>query len=218
MTINIERATSHDTFAIARIMRTIWAEESVVTETVQQAIEAADHVTHIATENDRVVGFVDGFLTYSAENMMRWEIDLVAVLPDQRGQQIGRQLIAASMAAGKQKGADQIRALIHIGNEASQHAFANTGFHTLTEPHLLVVAGETAQPTTVAVADLYCVPVTTCRYRGIWLERPFNADGYRGARALQLRNRYDVAGAVIPQHAGVGAGWVIIGRYEWWVK
>lgn len=218
MNIDIKRATSQDAPAIAGIMRTIWAEESIVTKTVEQALEAADHVTYLALAADATVGFVDGFTTRSADGVLRWEIDLVAVLPTWRGQQIGRRLIAASLAAGGTCGAAVTRALVHVDNRASQHAFASNGFHVVTDSHLLVVASDSAPAATDISAELYCVPVTTCRYRGIWLERPLDTEGYRAARALQLRDGYEIAGAITPQHIAVGSGWVIIGRYDWWVK
>jgi hypothetical protein len=149
---------------------------------------------------------------------LRWEIDLVAVLPALRGQHIGRNLIAACTDAGQQRGAALSRALIHVHNSASRRAFAQCGFHVTSETHMLAVAAGSAPTQDNQPPDFHVVPVETCRYRGIWLEQPLTAEGYRAARGVQLRDGCEVAGVVAPQHVAIGVGWVIIGRYDWWVR
>jgi GNAT superfamily N-acetyltransferase len=92
----IRRATAADAPAISSVKAAVWPGDAVDSGRIARVIASESHATHVAVCNGAVVGFVDGFPTISCDGLCRWEVDLLAVRPDFRGQGIGVQLIAAS--------------------------------------------------------------------------------------------------------------------------
>jgi ribosomal protein S18 acetylase RimI-like enzyme len=221
MTFTIQRATPQLTAAIAAVKRAVWEDEPADETHIATVIAEPDHATHIAVQNDEVVGFVDGFLTLSAEGVRRWEVDLLGVLPAQRGQGIASQLVALNTRAGFEMGASRARGLVAIGNIGSEKTFVRSGFQVEdTTCGLYVSDGAAAEtPTT---NGLHLLPVNTINYRGVWLEGVLSAQGFRKALAVRARYGWDVAGAVIPLaqstmlEAAQAAGYASIGEYRWW--
>jgi ribosomal protein S18 acetylase RimI-like enzyme len=91
----------------------------------------------LAMAGDSVAGFVIAFATGSLQGR-RWEIDLLAVLPEWRGWGLATRLIRAAAAHGAQL-AHQARSVVAAGNGASAHAFAHAGFRLQPETCKLLI-------------------------------------------------------------------------------
>jgi GNAT superfamily N-acetyltransferase len=176
----------------------------------------------VATVNGRVAGFVDGFLTLSADGVRRWEVDLLAVHPVYRNQGLASQLVMENSRAGFDMGADMARALIRLDNAGSQHTFIRCGYTCDQNEYALYVSLDTGCETGRLPSDAYLIPVGTINYRGLWVEGHVSVDGLRYAQKIWARCDYDLVGAVIPvsQYAAVrsaeDAGFALAGVYQWW--
>jgi len=125
-------------------------------------------------------------------------------------------LIATATEEGRRRNHDLARALVHVANGASQHVFAECGYRISAETYRLIIAGETAPALPTSPEDLHLAQVNSCRYQGLWLERPFTEAGFCAARAAQLAGGYATTGAIVPDHVIPGAGWIVVGRYRLW--
>lgn len=104
----------------------------------------------LALGDGAVVGFVAAFPTWGLTGR-RWEIDLLAVHPDWRGQGIATGLIRASAEGGAHL-AKQARAVVATDNTASARAFARAGFHSEPQTRQLLIyrtGDQAAQPAPV---------------------------------------------------------------------
>jgi ribosomal protein S18 acetylase RimI-like enzyme len=221
MMIEIRRAQTKDVWAIADVKRTVWPDDTADEALITRAISCEDHRTHVALSNGVVVGFVDGFMTTSVNGVWRWEVDLLAVLPQYQGRGIGRRLIEASTEAGRERGAVIARALVQVGNTASQRAFAKCEYKA-SVVHGLYVASDDDLLESVDARGLYVLPVETCNYVGAWVEGELSLEGLRMARAVRTSCGWDVVGAVISHsdldliQAAREAGYTHMGNYQWW--
>jgi GNAT superfamily N-acetyltransferase len=249
MTLEIQQATPNHAPQIADVKRRVWADEQTDEALIARVIAEPDHITHIAIEDNQVVGFVDGFLTmgtmkfkYSDDDdrmleirplfrhippklKYRWEVDLLAVLPEYRGKGIASRLIEANMEqGGRYLSSELMRALIAVGNVGSEKAFARCGFKVQDNSCGLFVSGNSFTETVPFYnRDLYLLPVNTFNYRGIWLEGNLSPLGFRKAQSVRTHHQWDTAGAVIPMNmkkavtAAQEAGYTLVGEYRWWI-
>ena len=116
MQIDIRPARLDDAASIAQVKNLTWPHESTKPGLIAAALVDSSHTTLVAAKAGRVMGFVDGFSTFSSQGINRWEVDLLAVHPDHRGQGIGTRLVRASTDSGRERGATIVRALIHLKN------------------------------------------------------------------------------------------------------
>jgi ribosomal protein S18 acetylase RimI-like enzyme len=219
--VEIRRAQTEDVWALADVKRAVWPDDTADGALITRAISREDHRTHVTLSNGVVVGFVDGFMTTSADGLRRWEVDLLAVLPEYQGQGMGRQLIEASTEAGRELGATTARGLVQVKNTASQRAFEKCGYAASGVHGLYVASGEVhGEP--VDGRGLYVIPVETCNYVGAWVEGELSLEGLRMARAVRTSYGWDVVGAVISHsdtsilQAAREAGYTHMGDYQWW--
>jgi len=117
-------------------------------EKIVRLLTAGEQRAWVAEVNGSVVGFVAALPTHTlqAEN---WEIDLLAVHPQHRGQGIGTALIERAVAGAAGSGATRARAVVAARNHASHRAFEAAGFQALSETCHLTrcdVAGAAARP------------------------------------------------------------------------
>ncbi len=195
--IELRQATMDDAAAIAEVKDAVWPDEATARSYIAEVINQPEHFVHVATIDDRVVGFVEGFITLSSEGQYRWEVDLLAVQPEYRGRRIAPQLVQASTQAGRDMGASLARGLIRVGNLAAELTFSSCGYVANDEKNALYVAGGEHGSSEVP-ENLFLIPVATFGYRGVWLEGELSAQGFLAARAVVARHGWDVAGAVIP--------------------
>jgi GNAT superfamily N-acetyltransferase len=203
------------------VKQVIWPEETADQELVAAVLESPDHSTLVAQKQREITGFVDGFLTRRGKETC-WEVDLLAVEPESRGERLGEALVRANCAVGFEQGADACRSLIQVDNIASQKTFARCGFKLDEAPHMLFVTTEGDIPRDKADSARRIIPVVTMNYRGVWLESQFSYADLIAAKSAIGRDGGGIAGAVIPEalnascQAAEALGYVPIGVYQWW--
>ncbi|HEX3722520.1 MAG TPA: GNAT family N-acetyltransferase [Nitrolancea sp.] len=216
MPIAIRSATRDDAGGIVAVAADVWPEDPLDVAEIERLIAETPRATLVAELDGHVVGFVDGFTTFASNDASRWEVDLLAVASHAQGCGLGRQLVEQSVQIGLATGAAQCRALIRIGNVASERVFMACGFSPDHDESDLLVTEGFRIPSTGAA--LHVVPVQTFRYSGIWLEE-VNADALR---SLNKSMDGSVVGAVIPvadraSHiAAVAVGMEPAGRFRFW--
>jgi GNAT superfamily N-acetyltransferase len=222
--IAIRDALLEDAPAIRAIKDVVWPDDATSEGYIVKVMAQSDHHTTLALVDNVPAGWVSGFMTAARDGQCRWEVDLLAVHPEFRGQGIAPRLIEVSVQAGRARGAEVARALIHVENRASQGAFARCGF-ALSEPTcgLYISADAPSTPPEHASRDdLHLISVCTLNYRGVWLEGALDAAGFRLAQAVRTRYGWDVAGAVIVHSAALvteaaqSCGYDLVGDYAWW--
>ena len=217
------RATAKDAFTIAAIKAAAWPDEpSLDPSYYARVLKEPDHITLVAEVNDRVLGFVDGFLTLAADGARRWEIDLVAVHPVGRRRGLGQALVEACMKSGFENGASYARALIRVDNIASQCTFTRCGFHQEKERCQLYITMSGEDDGSSAPSDTHLIPVMTLNYCGLWVEGVRSSAAMQAASSIRARHEWDIAGAVIAlldDDALCAArvnGYKYAGDYAWW--
>jgi GNAT superfamily N-acetyltransferase len=213
----IRPATLDDARGIAGVMAAVWPDEAVDESLIGAAIAHPGHAAFVAAAPDgRTLAFADGFTTGLPDGRLRWELDLLGTLPEARGRGLGTELIRACTAAGWQRGAAFARALIRLGNAASERAFGRAGY-TAEGPELsLYVQSEDRDR---APAGMRPVPVTTMRYEGIWLEGPI---GRPKPVAGRERRRSQVIGVLVQSDNAAARESVLMcnflpaGDFRWW--
>jgi ribosomal protein S18 acetylase RimI-like enzyme len=106
----------------------------------------------LAVAEDRVVGFLIGFVTNGLPGV-RWEIDLLAVHPDWMGQGLAKQLIGAAAAYGAGL-AHRARAVVAVDNIASRRAFERVGFRLADRCKLLIYRPKERPPAPWSALDV----------------------------------------------------------------
>lgn len=191
MNTRVRDAMPEDATAIASVAEEVWPEEPLDAGVIRRLIGETERATVVAELDGRVVGFVDGFMTTTVEGYARWEVDLLAVSPSAQGHGIGRRLVRACVAAGIDAGAGGMRALIRIGNVASERVFAACAFAPDDGVGRLWLARILIPP--AGDAGMHVVRVQTFRYEGVWLEALTPA----ALAELNPDDSAGVAGAVI---------------------
>ena len=214
------QATTEDVAGIVRTKRAVWRDEAADESIVAIAVSDPRHATLVAVSEDVIVGFVDGFLTFSQSREARWEVDLLAV--DQRFRRcgLGERLVRASTEAGHSMGATVARALVRFDNAPSQRLFARCGYRPQDAACCLFVSSDltVAREYVRRRENVQVIPVRTLNYRGLWLE-----DGQSGGPAgIATEGAGGLFGSVISlkdaeaTRAVLAAGFTRIGRYRWW--
>lgn len=222
MDVEIRQAGLDDIPAMLEVKRATWPEEAANPARVADVLRDEGHATLVAVVDDRIAGFMDGFLTLSAEGVRRWEVDLLAVHPEHRNQGLASRLVAENTHTGFERGADVARALIRLDNAGSQHTFVRCGYICDENEHVLYVSSDAGRESGYLPSDVYLIPVSTLNYRGLWVEGVLSADSLRRAQRAQVEHGYDLVGAVIPisqreaVRSAVDAGFTLVGVYHWW--
>jgi ribosomal protein S18 acetylase RimI-like enzyme len=120
-----------DARAIIEIDRATFADCPYTAEQIVALESDAGQYAWVAEEGGRILGYVSAFATHSLA-AGRWEIDELAVHPEAQGRGIGTALVARALAAGaRQAGLQEARALVAVGNLASQRVFLKNGFRVV---------------------------------------------------------------------------------------
>jgi len=220
MLVEIRQATEEDVQDIVAVKQSVWPQEETKHDFAVGVVRNPTHTTLIAVQGNKVAGFVDGFMTTSANGIQRWEVDLLAVDPAYRGLGIATQLVMASTNAGRVAGASATRALVGTDNAASQRTFARCSFVRNPSRHALYVGSARSEP--APTHDAHFIPVSTMNYTGVWVEGRLSKQSLTAAQAMRAQHHWDVAGAVIPVNlptsiqAAQEVCYALVGEYEWW--
>lgn len=214
-------ATPADCRGIAQLIRETWgtaADEDLIAGILSRKAEPV----WIATNGAELTGFCASFMTRTIDGSPRWEIDLLAVQPDARGQGIGRTLVARSSETGQERGIGFQRGLIALHNRASARCFEVNGFHAAESCELWVgpPALNDALPPPPCPHNTHLIPVETLSYRGLWIEGRYDRTALAAAQHLARIEGRDTVGAVIPDgatHEAHQIPFTAVGRYTWWI-
>lgn len=218
--MNYRLATPEDANSIAALIAATW-DTQAHTDWIATVISQPRQCIWLAAENDVLAGFCGAFPTSQADASLRWEVDLLAVRPDMRGRGIGRQLVARATDTGCRLGALCLRALVAVGNTASERCFAANGYAPMQQCDLWVGA-PVAYPAEIALPDnVSLLTVDTLNYRGVWIEGRYDMTAMRAGQHLAAREGRNTVGAVIPSdayHEAEQAGFSHIDTYRWWSR
>jgi GNAT superfamily N-acetyltransferase len=225
MPVSIRRAVPQDAQAIVDIIAAAFHEEANPTH-IQAGIEAnkhgtceGEHLTFVA-EDEKVVGFIDGFYTLSQTRTCRLELDLLAVHPEHSGKGIGKALI--NIFGEAIEDARLIRALVAVSNTPMHQAMRNTGYQMREQAMSLFISSE--GKTTTGHHQAHLIAVETFTYRGIWLEGIISKEAITTAHFVRESLNMDVVGAVVPSdaHSTIeilqASGFEFIKEFQWWEK
>ncbi|MBI9044683.1 MAG: GNAT family N-acetyltransferase [Anaerolineaceae bacterium] len=216
------KAVAADVGQIFGVLKSTWPEQDTDQEQVLKALKSSSHSSFVTILDERIVGFVDGFMTTSFDGDKRWEVDLLAVHPSARGKRIGQELVNQCVQAGIQRKADYSRAGIQINNKASQYTFQRIGFQMQPQISRIMVSSKIVNGEERVIDGLHLIPVDTMNYSGLWIENNLSYDGLLAAQIYQSKREYALAGAVIPndlkveQEAARDLGFEEIDEYQWW--
>lgn len=218
--IQIRSVYPADAGVLATCVNTCFRHESAAVEAVRVAriLGTRGHYTRAAFSGDRMIGFCDSFATHAA-NTTRWEIDLLGVVPAERGMGIAQLLVQDSVSEGQLRGSTLARALVRRDNHAARAVFSVMEFAESDLQSLWVAAPSGAR---MAIEDVsaVCIPVSTLTYDGVWVEFPQDASALKQACGL-AQDRSHVIGAVLPAKSDAEAwaeqaGYRHVGSYHWW--
>lgn len=191
MPIAIRRAVPQDAQAIVDLIAAAFHEEANAAH-IQALIEEGEHLTFVA-EDEKVVGFIDGFYTIGKWDLRRLELDLLAVHPEYSGKGIGKALIRKFTES--QENASSIRVLVATDNTAMQHAMQATGYKQHWNTASLYIAD--TGTASIQMSDEGLIPVKTLTYTGIWMEGTVSKESIEAAHYLRQALAYDLVGKVL---------------------
>ncbi|MBN1218536.1 MAG: GNAT family N-acetyltransferase [Anaerolineae bacterium] len=230
--MKIRRAIPEDAGGLATVVQEVWG-QAIDLRTCHSQIKSDTGAIWVAVEGKEIAGFVSAFLTVSRDGVRRWEVDLLAVRPVYRGQQLGQKLVKATWIDVCHHYVDFARAAVRVDNIASQRSFERAGYTTDGRVYnLLVWLPEPAETPVVYPQRVTFLPVNTLTYRGLWLEgltsNGLVEDELRqavaAARTLIARQGRDNTGALIPVTDetrladDLRATANSLGEYHWWRK
>ena len=227
----IRRATAEDVTGIGAVIEDAFA-QLIDEPYCQQLIQQGEQQIHVAiADDDRVIGFVSGFLTTAQGGIRRWEIDLLAVHTNFQKQDIGQNLVKAAWQDAEAHNVRFARAAVRIENTAAQRTFQKAGYTSNERIYNMIYWTPLVSQAVIAGrSPVNAIPVKTLTYQGIWLEGldiPMLSDADRiryieGARAAVARESYQFASSLLPPELSMkpeipGDG-QIVGQYQWWHK
>lgn len=201
---------------LARLIQMVELDDNPNADRIASVIRFTTRSTLVETADDgTLIGFVDAFMTVSADGLPRWEVDLIGTHPDYRGRGIAQRLINASIQIGREQGAQSIRALIHIDNAASAGAFQRVGFHPAAGTHELFISDSPAEPSKPST-KAHLIPVCTLTYSGIWVEHDHSQQSLLAGRAIRAKYDWFIVGALLPAGTPPPEAFAHVGMYRWW--
>lgn len=201
---DIRRAEPADAPGINRIIRAAWSEYNPDVS----ADVISTHTTLVVSADEKLVGFVDCFSTMRDEqgdqdknDVLRWEVDWLAVDPAYHGNGFGKALVRAARDAGRVAGAQVARALIRVDNTASEKVFEKNGFKPLPDVLALYTSNLPLKDLR-SVADhrnSYLIPVKRLNDSALWIEGEVSDRVLQQARHVIGIRGWHVAGVLIPR-------------------
>jgi len=199
MIFTIRSATAEDAPAIAALNNRIWPDLPTTADRAAKALTDLNHVCIVAVNDGQIMGFVDGFITFDSQipsGRFRWEVDLMAVAPEARGNHLAARMIMASDKEGWRFSAVSARAVVRVGNTGAERSFEACGY-TPSIPHQLMVAEPEPDNLIGLAVPSSWLFVTTLTYTGLWIEPPYML--VKGARGPAYRQGCDTVGLLIPE-------------------
>ncbi len=199
---------------LARLLQACELDDNPNAARIARVILETTRATLVETdEGGALIGFVDAFMTVTAEGAPRWEVDLLGVHPQHRGRGTAQRLIRAAVQAGEAAGAPLMRAIVKEDNAPSLAAFRRCGFAPAEQVRDLYVSGQAVDDIVPVPAGAYFISVCTLTYNGIWLEGDQSLAALRCAQAIRTKYGWDIAGALAPVNSETLADFALVGQY-----
>lgn len=147
--MKIRHARSDDVAAIRRIAEETWdadypeilhrenvdevVHEWYDDESIREEISKEDSVVVVAEEDGEILGFAHGIWARRTGHILR-----VYVHPDQRGEGVGGDLLAALRDALLKRGSDRVQAMVLAENEAGNEFYRQAGFEKIDEGETII--------------------------------------------------------------------------------
>ena len=199
----IRQARPDDIPGIAVVVRQVW-DQALLPDVCVSQIQQKNSALWVAAIDERVVGFVSAFVTVGADGLRRWEVDLLAVLAESRGQRLGQRLVDL-ICRDAPRDVAMARAIIHEDNRASQITFERAGFAKNGRRYAFLLWPPDSDGVPVYEGAVNLIPVDTVTYRGLWIEGLDEVDSQAqrqavtAARTLVGRGGRSNAGALVPE-------------------
>lgn len=225
---------SIDSKGIATLLDSVWPDEQHSLNNITASLSADGHKAFVAVDSEKselIVGLIDNFLTVTPAGLRRWELDLLAVHPDYRGQGVGKKLVETSTQAAYEIKADLVRALVRVNNTPCHRTLAGCNYKEDEHVRILYVCSESSGPVRRLPSNVDMMPVQTCTYRGHWLEGdadPLEAmSAAIGLPSQDLLSRGTAVNIDTPGLVGVllparfydglnVPSFQVVGHYQWW--
>lgn len=199
MKVEIRRASGADAKAITDIIQLAFQDEADLLQ-VQTQLILSNTIIDVAVMNGQVVGFVENFVTRSATNELRLELDLLAVHPSQHGNGVGRKLIESTIGLTQRLGLDYLRALVAIHNAPMQHLCDRYGFIQDKHESGLYISHYDGEDNDYCIdAESHLIQVNTLTYDGLWLEGHLSPTAISNAKTIVSQRHLDIIGVVFPK-------------------
>ena len=174
--LSIRWAFPEDAEAIHLILQESWG-ESLQFAVFRDQVASRVHQVFVAAAAGEVVGFLSAFLVPIPTP--RWELDLILVHPENRGQGVGTALVQEALRFGSHFRVCSAQARIRVDNYPSQRAFSKAGFTKDAQATSLLLWNPMTCESAMG-ADLpeavQLIHVDTLLYRGLWIEGLPEAD------------------------------------------
>lgn len=215
-----------DLDGIAVVLDEVWGEK-LLYAVGQRYIEDARRALWVGVDADGIVG---GFVAAFAADMASgctWVVDMLAVRPSFQRCGFGRALVRAALVAASALDIAQSRALVRVGNIASERCFADAGYDCdLIARHMMLWSPQ--ETAAEGATELHILSVDALVYRGLWidgLERAEHVEQRRAiasARALAAREGRDSVSALVVADrfdalaSDLRASAQVQGDFRWW--
>lgn len=123
--IKIREAGPDDLRTIQAIDQSLFGSESYPLFVLRQFLDITNGLLKVAEVEEEVIGYSIGH--YNTETAEGWMLSL-AVLPEYRGKEIGRQLSDHLIREIEEKGADRIFLTVHPDNNPAIRTYEKLGF------------------------------------------------------------------------------------------
>lgn len=162
-----------DAEGLLAVERATFDESPYSAEEVRAMLGRGDNGQHawLALAGGRVAGFLVAFATRGLSGSS-WEMDLLAVHPDEAGRGLATRLILAAAAHGARL-AGRARAVVAADNAASARAFLRAGFREAPQVcRLLIYRPVASGPISRPAGDVEVRPARSLAEVEPWLDAP----------------------------------------------
>ncbi len=221
-TITVRRAVPNDAEGIVSLHRETWPTDVIIEESVSGLLAKKTHVAFVALEASKVVGYADGFSTFDSQGTRRWELDLLAVQSDIRGNGIGTALIEAQKTHAASAEVGLIRGLVRTENSGGHGAFDGAGFEVDPVVYNLYTGLLPDDSLTDVPSLTHLIPIETFTYRGFWIEGRIRPDTLSDIQTVATSGDRSTVGMLIPEHnryqglVDAIPDFVNRGSFQWW--